>query len=382
MAKPAEKGDEDEHMSNMHTHTDSRAVASDAATTSRAVWRRRSHRFAIFLAGWILCLIFLGGQVKSTNSGLSVPDWPNTYNHFMFSFPWEKMVGGIFWEHLHRMVASFAGLFTFALTIMVYRFDPRRWVRSLAVWASVAVLAQGVLGGMTVLFMLPAWISTSHGTLAQIYLSMVVLLAMVTSASWVDGAPRRPEPAGRSLRRLALATTVVIALQLIIGAVMRHSEAGLAIPDFPTMFGSWLPPLSDSALASANRELIALDLEPVTRMQMLSHLLHRLGALVVSVMVVWSVVRVMRNYRDVAELRRPAWMLLALLVVQATLGILTILTEKQFTITSFHVVNGAATLVTSLMLTVRARHLLGDTLPEPAARAVPQGSTSVGEAIA
>lgn len=314
----------------------------------------------MFVVAWIIFLIFLGGQVKSTESGLSVPDWPNTYGHFMFSFPWEKMVGGIYWEHLHRMVASVAGMLTFGLTFWVYKVDNRRWVKRLAAAASGAVLVQGLLGGLTVLFLLPAWLSSSHGTLAQIYLCLVVTVALATSRSWRDLVEKGSDRGRVSLRNLALATTCVIFAQLIIGAFMRHTESGLAIPDFPTMFGSWMPPLSADALAAANKELWKLDYPQVTLGQMIVHLLHRAWAVVVSGMVIWTAVKVFREQRGNSLLRRPAMLLAALLAAQVTLGILTILTEKQFTITSLHVTTGALTLATSLVLTVRARHLLGE----------------------
>jgi cytochrome c oxidase assembly protein subunit 15 len=318
------------------------------------------HRYAKFVVAWIIFLIFLGGQVKSTESGLSVPDWPNTYGHFMFAFPWEKMVGGIFWEHLHRMIASFAGLFTFGLTFWVYRVDDRRWVKRTAAAASIAVLVQGLLGGLTVLFLLPAWLSSSHGTLAQIYLCLVVTVALATSRSWRDVVEKGSDSAGISLRSVALATTCIIFAQLIIGALMRHSEAGLAIPDFPTMFGSWVPPLTAERLAAANKELWKIDYPQMTLWQMIAHTLHRAWALVVSGMVVWTFVKVYREQRANSLLRRNAMLLVLLLVAQVSLGILTVLTQKQFTITSLHVMTGAATLATSLVLTIRTRHLLGD----------------------
>ena len=338
--------------------------------------RVRLHRYAMFVAAWIVLLIFFGGQVKSTESGLSVPDWPNTYGHFMFSFPWEKMVGGIFWEHSHRMIASVAGLLTVIEAIWVYRTERRRWVKNLAAAAVLAVVVQGLLGGLTVLFLLPVWLSSSHGTLGQIYLCLSVCLALVLSPRWVDDPVTIPDFSSGPLRKLTIATTSVIFLQLIIGAVMRHSDAGLAIPDFPMMFGSWIPPLSEERLAAANHALrdfgilTKRGLREVTFWEMVSHLLHRCWALVVTVMVIWTARKAYKISPARPELRRPALLLVALLTVQVTLGILTILTEKQFTITSLHVVNGALTLATSLVLTVRARHLLH----EPAGHAVVQAA--------
>jgi cytochrome c oxidase assembly protein subunit 15 len=318
----------------------------------------------MFVAAWVVLLIFFGGQVKSTESGLSVPDWPNTYGHFMFSFPWEKMVGGIFWEHSHRMIASVAGLLTVLQTIWIYRVDKRRWVGNLAAVTTLSVAVQGVLGGLTVHYLLPVWLSSSHGMLGQIYLCLSVCLALVLSPRWEDNPVTIPDFSSGPLRRLTLATTAVIFLQLIIGALMRHSDAGLAIPDFPTMFGSWVPPLSEERLAAANHALrdfgilTRRGLREVTFWEMASHLLHRFWALVVTFMVIWTARKAYKLHPVLPELRRPALLLVALLTVQVTLGILTILTEKQFTITSLHVVNGALTLATSLVLTVRARHLL------------------------
>lgn len=322
------------------------------------------HRYAKIVVVAILLLIFFGGQVKSTESGLSVPDWPNTYGHFMFSFPWEKMVGGVFWEHSHRMIASVVGLLTFALTIWVYRADKRKWVRRLSLAASAVVLLQGVMGGLTVLLLLPVWASSTHGTLAQVYLCLVVVVAMATSPRWVDQPERINDDERKSLRRLMLLTTTAIFAQLVIGALMRHSESGLVIPDFPTMFGSWIPPLSDAAIANAKQVLWKEDLlwrvglSDVTRSQIVVNLLHRFWALVVASLIITVFVRVMRRWRSIGQLRRPAALMLCLVIAQVTLGILTIITEKQFTITTLHVLVGATTLATSVALTVRAHHLL------------------------
>lgn len=324
------------------------------------------HRFAVGLAFWIVLLIFFGGHVKTTNSGLSVPDWPNTYGHFMFSFPWESMVGGIFWEHTHRMIASVAGILTFILTVWTFLADKRTWVRKLALWASVAVLAQGALGGLTVLFLLLAPLSSAHGTLAQLYFCLVVALAVVTSPRWADNPdPVREQPAHRlPLQRLALLTTAFIVVQLIFGAVMRHTESGLAIPDFPLMFGSWLPPLTAEKLQFANKELWRLGLlwgkgiTEITAGNIIIHMLHRVWAFVVAAMVLWTWLRARKMFGKVPALRLPAHLLAGLVLVQLALGILTILTQKQYTITTLHVVNGALTLATSLVLTMRARKFL------------------------
>jgi len=300
-------------------------------------------------------LIFFGGQVKSTESGLSVPDWPNTYGHFMFTFPYEQWVGGVFWEHSHRLIASAAGLFTVILTVWTLRVDTRRIVRLLALTATSVVVVQGIFGGLTVLLMLPAWTSIVHGTLAQIYLCVVAAIAVMTSRTWIERAAHSEPVVDHRLRSIAFVATMVIVVQLFVGAVMRHTEAGLAIPDIPTMFGSWLPPLSDESLRSANRELWEMNLHPVDRWQILSHLLHRIGGVAVAVAIAVVAARAYRSARTDPWLMRPAVNLVLLVVVQLTLGILVILTHKHFIITSAHVTVGALTLLTSFVLMIRTR---------------------------
>lgn len=336
----------------------------DSDPLVHTVRSKRLQRFAWFTVSVVVLLIFFGGHVKSTNSGLSVPDWPNTYGHFMFSFPLDGMIGGIFWEHSHRMIASIVGLLTFALTIWVWRVDSRKWVKNLSLIASIAVLVQGLFGGLTVLFYLPTWTSTVHGALAQAYFCLLLALALVLSPRWQDNPRRLSDYRKAPIRTLALWTVGAIFIQLLLGAIMRHSEAGLVIPDFPTMYGSWVPPLSDESLAWANTELARngilskMRLTEVTRWEMLLHLGHRFWALVVTAMSVWTAARVFRYRPQIAVLRRPALLLLALLTVQITLGILTIYTEKQPSITTFHVVVGALTLGASLTLALQSRHLL------------------------
>ena len=125
------------------------------------------HRYIKLVAATTVLLIAAGGMVTSTDSGLAVPDWPNTYGHFMFSFPLEKMVGGIFYEHGHRMIASTVGFMTIILALWIWRVDARPWMRRLGFIALGAVILQGILGGITVLYLLPAPVSIGHAGLAQ-----------------------------------------------------------------------------------------------------------------------------------------------------------------------------------------------------------------------
>jgi len=315
------------------------------------------HLFAVLVALSTAVLIFAGGLVTSTGSGLSVPDWPNTYGWFMFAFPLEKMVGGIRYEHSHRLIASVVGMLIMALAFWLWRAEPRRWVRRLGFIALGAVVAQGLLGGITVLWYLPDPISIAHASLAQLVFCLTVTIALVTSPGWRRGyrpissasATGAMLPAG-ALHRLTITTTVVIYLQIIIGATMRHTEAGLAIPDFPLVFGQLVPPQWDPKIAI--------------------HYAHRVGALIVTLLILATTLSVFRGNWQRPELRRTSMLLLVLLPLQITLGAMTVLLNRPFVINSLHVVTGASVLVTSLVLTLRAhRARFGDTMDRPMGRA-------------
>jgi cytochrome c oxidase assembly protein subunit 15 len=293
------------------------------------------HLFAALVAAATGILIFAGGLVTSTESGLSVPDWPNTYGYFMFFFPLEKMVGGIRFEHTHRLIASTVGFLILVLAIWFWRAEPRAWVRRLGYIALAAVITQGILGGITVLWYLPDPISISHASLAQIVFCLTVAIALVTSRGWTSGyAAAGPAPDDRILQRIAAITTGVIFLQIVVGATMRHTGAGLAIPDFPLAFGQIIPPHWDAKIAV--------------------HFAHRAGAVIVSLLILATTGHVLYHHKTRVELRRTALLLLALLATQVTLGAMTVLSQKEFIINSLHVVTGASVLVTSLVLTLRA----------------------------
>jgi len=301
-----------------------------AGRTGRAI-----HLFAVLVAASTALLIFAGGMVTSTGSGLSVPDWPNTYGWFMFTFPLEKMVGGIWYEHSHRLIASTVGFFILVLAGLLWRFEPRAWVRRLGYIALAAVVTQGLLGGITVLWYLPEPISIAHASLAQLVFCLASSIALFTSAGWRRGYLRDGlEVNDRILQKVALTTTAIIYLQIIVGATMRHTDAGLAIPDFPWAFGRLIPPHWDAKIAI--------------------HFAHRVGALVVSMMILATTAHVFYHHRRRAELVRPSLLLLLLLAAQVTLGALTVLTGRQHVINSLHVITGGSVLVTALMLTLRA----------------------------
>jgi cytochrome c oxidase assembly protein subunit 15 len=314
------------------------------------------HRFSKLVVACTVLLILAGSLVTSNDAGLSVPDWPTSYGWNMFTFPPSMWVANILYEHGHRLIASTVGFLTIILAVWLWLAESRRWLRWLGVAALGAVVAQGVLGGLTVIFFLPAAISTAHAGLAEVFCCMTVAIALFTSPGWIAGygtaeaAPHvgAPEPYGASrdpygaapeidvgtLRGLATATTAVIFLQILIGATMRHTGAGLAIPDFPWMFGHVVPDHWSTPIVI--------------------HFAHRVGALLVTVGVIASSVYVWSRRRDRPELTRPATLILALVAVQVTLGALTVLTRRDVWINSFHVVCGALVLTTSLVLTLRS----------------------------
>lgn len=288
------------------------------------------HRFAWFLAASTLLLIVAGGMVTSTGSGLAVPDWPNTYGRFMFSFPLEHMVGGIFYEHGHRLIASTVGMLTIVLAVWIWRVDDRRWMRRLGVIALAAVIVQGILGGITVLYFLPAPVSVAHAGLAEIFFCLTVAIAVFTSPRW--RTPSALPPDDRTLRRLAVTTTALVYLQILIGATMRHTGAGLAIPDFPLAFGRLVPHVWNFGVAV--------------------HYAHRVGAVIVLVAILAAAGHVFYHHRGHQRLARPASLLTLLVLSQITLGAFVVWTGRNEIINTAHVGNGALVLVTSLTLTL------------------------------
>lgn len=321
--------------------------------------RKALHRYAQFLTVCTVILIAAGGMVTSTDSGLSVPDWPTTYGWNMFMFPLSKMVGGIRYEHSHRLIASSVGFLTIVLTLWIWRVEPRRWVRALGFAALGAVILQGLLGGLTVLLFLPPPVSIGHAGLAQIFFCIVLTIAAVTSPRWLRETASVDDP---MLRRIALTTTVLVYVQILLGATMRHTNAGLAIPTFPLAFGHLIPPHWDARIAI--------------------HFAHRVGALVVTLAILATSGHVLYHHRSRPELVRPAVLLLAFLATQITLGAYVVLSGKNAVINTAHVVNGALVLGTSLSLTLRScrnafeRALMVRTAGEFARGPVPQGARS------
>lgn len=301
------------------------------------------HRYAVAVACATFVLVIAGGLVTSTGSGLAVPDWPLSFGQV---FP--RMEGGVLFEHGHRLIASAVGVLTVGLAIWTQRAEPRRWVRRLG-WAMVgAVILQGVLGGLTVLFLLPDAISVAHAGLAQIFFTLTVVMAVVSSPSYVgtrgreDAGTQNPGPSTQNPVTCAITTWTAVAIyvQILLGAIVRHTGAGLAIPTFPLANGRLIPDF--------------------TSVLIFWQFLHRAFAVVVAIMVVWTVARIFRRHGSEGWLTAPAAALIAVLGWQIFLGALTIWTFRAVSPTTAHVASGALLLVVSVLLAVRAHRVLGE----------------------
>ncbi len=294
-------------------------------------WRNDStpdwlRRFTKLVAFSTLFLIFAGAMVTSTGSGLAVPDWPLSYGRL---FP--PMIGGIFYEHGHRMVAATVGFLTVIQAVWLQLRERKRFVRLLGWCAVGAVITQGILGGLTVIFLLPHAISVAHAGLAEIFLCLNVSIAFFTSRSYaaLRSMEKGDAPVGPALGLVAL-----VYLQILVGALMRHLGAGLAIPDFPLSFGHLIPRFTSAAVAV--------------------NFAHRLGGAIVAASVLAMFVRLLR-FEPAHPLRQLGTILLLVVSAQVMLGAYTVWSGKQPIITSLHVMTGALTLAMSLLLALTAR---------------------------
>jgi heme a synthase len=309
------------------------------------------HRFAILCATATFALIFIGGLVTSTGSALAVPDWPLAFGKLI-----PPLQGGIRFEWGHRVAAGTVSILTLILAAWIWYEEPRRWVRNTAFAAVALVVVQAILGGITVLLLLPLPIAVAHALTGQAFFCLMVALALFTNPHFGAAPAIKTSYARPRLTVLSAITTALIYVQILIGAVMRHLGAGLAIPDFPMSFGHVVPPFIS----------IYVDV----------NFAHRCGAVVVACFVLWTVARILRFYRGEAQLRRPALGLLALLILQLALGALTIWSGRAVLPATAHVAVGAAVLAASLALTIRAYALGGlAAVAEPAKVPAPMMET-------
>jgi cytochrome c oxidase assembly protein subunit 15 len=283
------------------------------------------HRFAVFTACATFILIIAGALVTSNDAGLSVPDWPTSYGHVFRLPPW---IGGIRYEHSHRMIAGFTILLTVSIAVWTWFADRRRWMKVLAFGAVGTIIVQAILGGMTVLHFLPPAISTAHATIAQTFFCIAVLIAVFSGRKWVKEVPAATIDDHRpTLLTLGLLSIFILYLQLVLGALFRHH----GLP--------WWP--------------------------------HVLNAITVALVLTWTAVRAITQFPDVTAIRRPAALLLFTLVLQLCLGFAAFLTRVIWSVgapqpefpmviaTVAHVAVGALLLATTAVLTLQVwRHSL------------------------
>jgi cytochrome c oxidase assembly protein subunit 15 len=299
------------------------------------------NRFAWFICVAALFLICSGGMVTSKNVGLAVPDWPTTFGYNMFLFPVSKWVGGILFEHTHRLIASAVGFLTIILAVWLWSSESRRWVRNLGLIALAGVILQGILGGLRVT-MLKDEIGIFHACIAQAFLALLVVIALVTTRFWrsldeIDISRKNFAP----IRALAVAITLAIYVQLALGATMRHQHRDLAILDFPTANGVWIPDTSATALAKINAWRDARGFSDVDAFQIWLQTIHRFVALLIGIGVIAFCSRVWRDARQVSALKKLSMWWVAFLLVQLTLGAWTIWSNKAADIATAHVAVGA-----------------------------------------
>lgn len=365
-------------------------TASDSAVTDRrhSIWL---NRFAWLTCVATLLLICSGGMVTSKNVGLAVPDWPTTFGYNMFLFPVSKWVGGILFEHTHRLMGSLVGFLTIILAAWFWLVEDRRWVRNLGVIALGGVILQGVLGGLRVT-MMKDQIGIFHACVAQAFLGLLVVIALVTTNFWrnvahsavasLQASPRQEENltalSGQvwqhlfRLKMLAIAITITIYVQLALGATMRHQHRDLSILDFPTANGAWIPDTSPAALAKINLWREGQGISPVSAFQIWLQMVHRFLALIIGIAVIAFWFRV-RSYAPLLIMlkRLSSWWVL-LVLCQITLGVWVIWSNKAADVATAHVALGAVMLSFGVSISALCWRMIAMTqYGAPGARALP-----------
>ena len=309
------------------------------------------HRIALIGSIATFFLIVVGGLVTSKGAGMSVPDWPTTYGYNMFLFPYSKWVGGIFWEHSHRLLASGIGLITLVLAAVTFWKERRGWVKGLALLAVLAVTSQGVLGGLRVT-LYKDQIGIFHAALAQSFFGLLLVITAVTGKGFLSGN-WFGDRAAASLRWIVVTGMLLTYFQLGVAATIRHQHAPLAIRDFPTAYGTLLPDTSGSALARINEDRAHDLIAPVSSFQMYLQLAHRAGAALLLLVVIITAVRAV-SITPLGHWMR-SWSLLwvGAILLQILLGGITIWTNKAADVATSHMALGALLTSFSILFTFR-----------------------------
>jgi len=312
---------------------------------ARPRYRWALHRFACFCAGAVLFLICVGGLVTSNNAGMSVPDWPTTYGYNMFYFPFQDWVGGIFYEHSHRLIASAVVSLMTVLAVWLC-FQERIWLRWMGVVVPVFGLIEATIGGLRVVLS-EDQLGIIHGALAQLLFVSMSLIGLFTSRWWMG--ERRESTAPKWTGRI-LAICALIFCQLLLGATMRHEHAGLSIDDFPLAYGQAWPKTDEASLAAYNRERLSRNEYATSALYINIQMAHRVGAVLITVAILAAAAGMWLKPGTSPMLRgwSAAWV--GLVFVQFLLGACTIWTNKAADIATAHVATGALTLVLGALL--------------------------------
>ena len=359
------------------------------------------HRYALLFAAATFILVALGGNVTSRGAGLSVPDGFTVYGYFLWAFPVDRWVGNVWHEHVHRLKGSIVGLMAIGLCVWMLA----RYGRTFRGWLGVALLAlvivQGVMGGLRVELVnwfgpLATPTAVAHAVLGQLFFVLTVVAVVVTGKWWAQrvegpidgGVEAHALNAWASGRAWCFVLLGALVLQLTLGAAMRHTGSGLAIPDFPASYGRVVPPLSQQGIIAASDAMVPYDQAGAvggyfTPLQVGLAFAHRLWALGVLVAAAVALRKLTPAARVDAILRAPMLILIVLLAAQVVLGALTVWTGRVPDVATAHQATGALTLASAGWLTLRA-HLarvpampvaVDDKLPAwgplPAAKGVP-----------
>jgi cytochrome c oxidase assembly protein subunit 15 len=357
--------------------------------------------YAMLAGAMTLFLLGIGGLVTSRGAGMSVPDWPTSYGYNMFALPFPYWIGGIFYEHSHRLAASLVGLLTVFLTRWLGGYRSRRplaivgavelaaglllpfllpaqrgtgfflsgigvlvllaaliWAKNepaarplpLLGWiAFFAVQAQGLLGGLRVVLFRDE-IGIFHAGLAQLFFALVCVIALLASRTWkqADGLV-----ADKTLLRIAWVATGLIFCQLMTGAAMRHAHAGLAIPDFPAAYGRFWPDTSPEAVQGYNRRRIEVyAAKPITAAQVRLQMVHRFNACLILAAVGAAAARAVARHGAASRVARLACAWMGVVLAQAALGAFTIWSNKAADIATAHLLVGALSLLFGAILCI------------------------------
>ncbi|MEO6244028.1 MAG: COX15/CtaA family protein [Opitutaceae bacterium] len=312
-------------------------MAHAAHSRRTTTYQRALALFAAAGSAWVFVLVTLGAFTTSIGAGMAFPDWPLS-NGSINPHGWLRDIA-MFAEHSHRLSGMMMGLITIGLVVWLWLREERAWVRRLGLWALGIVILQGIIGGQRVTLnhievpgfhmSLGEMLRIPHGILAQIYVCLLIAIAVALSRSWIEGTA----PVGAGVRRIGVICTALVLMQLVIAATMRHNGAGLAIYSFPysTPDGHWLPAQWNFPVAI--------------------HFAHRAMAVVLAVALSIFAWALRRDRAATIGMRAGASALMTLLVLQILLGALVVIGGRQADVTTAHVVVGALTLTVTFFLT-------------------------------